>query len=76
MHNLTPVERRILAELLRGHAQKEIASQTGLAVRTVKFHLARLRHFYGCRSLPQLAGLVAAQQMLDPGTPLEPGNRG
>lgn len=52
---LTPREREILAALLRGESNKQIARDLGLAEQTVKNHLSQLYEKFGVSSRLELA---------------------
>jgi DNA-binding CsgD family transcriptional regulator len=47
---LTPREREVLALLIEGASNKEIARALALSVHTVKFHIAALTEKLGARS--------------------------
>lgn len=68
---ISSAEARVLALLLAGDSQKEIAKATGLAPSTVGFHLHRLRLRFRARSLVQLAAVIARNGLLDDCPPLK-----
>jgi FixJ family two-component response regulator len=55
---LTPRERRVLAGVVRGQLNKQIAKSLGLAERTIKFHRTACTRKLGVSSAAQLAILV------------------
>jgi DNA-binding NarL/FixJ family response regulator len=54
---LTPREQQVLSYVLLGKANKEIADQVNLSVRTVKFHVSSLLLKYGVRGRGELAAV-------------------
>jgi FixJ family two-component response regulator len=53
-NTLTPRERDVLALLIRGRRNKQIAKDLGAAVKTVKFHRGRVMKKTGAGSLAEL----------------------
>lgn len=66
---VSPAEFRVLAALVRGLSQKEMAHQLGLGRTTVQFHLVRLRARLGARTVPQLAAMAATLGLVQPPPP-------
>ena len=56
--NLTPRERMILAEIVRGHSSKEVARAFGISPRTVEFHRANLLKKFGAKNTAELVRKV------------------
>ena len=56
--HLTPKERVILAEIVRGHSSKEVARALNISPRTVEFHRAKLLKKYGARNVAELVRKV------------------
>jgi two-component system response regulator DctR len=52
---LSPREREVLSELLRGHYNKNIAEHLGITARTVEFHRANIFEKMGVESAIELA---------------------
>lgn len=53
--SLSPREREVLGELLRGHYNKNIADHLGITARTVEFHRANIFEKMGVESAIELA---------------------
>ena len=64
---LTPREREVLAHVVEGRMNKQIAGDLGTVLKTIKVHRARVMHKMRVRSLAQLVKLIAAS-----GVVLEP----
>jgi len=56
--HLTPKERLILAEIVRGHTSKEAACVLDISPRTVEFHRANLLKKYGAKNTAELVRKV------------------
>jgi len=54
LNPLSPAERRVLAELRRGHSNKGIAAVLVLSPRTVESHMSNLLAKTGCSNRIQL----------------------
>lgn len=57
---LTPREREVLAHVVEGRMNKQIAGDLGTVLKTIKVHRARVMHKMRARSLAQLVRLIAA----------------
>ncbi|GGI81068.1 hypothetical protein GCM10007973_16990 [Polymorphobacter multimanifer] len=60
---LTPREREVLDEVLRGHPSKNIGFDLGISQRTVENHRASMMRKTGCKSLPALVRLAIAAEL-------------
>lgn len=58
LESLTPREREVLAELLRGRLNKQIAAQLGASEKTIKVHRARVLQKMGARSIADLVRMA------------------
>jgi DNA-binding CsgD family transcriptional regulator len=56
--HLTPRERLILAEIVKGHSSKEVARALDISPRTVEFHRANLLKKYGAKNTAELVRKV------------------
>ncbi|MBY5334611.1 response regulator transcription factor [Rhizobium leguminosarum] len=65
---LTPREREVMALVVTGRLNKQIASDLGVSEITVKVHRSQVMQKMGTRSLPELARM-ADKLMLAPGKP-------
>ena len=66
--SLTPREREVMALVVTGRLNKQIASALGVSEITVKVHRSQVMQKMGTRSLPELARM-ADKLMLAPGKP-------
>jgi FixJ family two-component response regulator len=66
--SLSPRERDILLQVVRGRLSKQIAGDIGIAEATVKVHRSRLMRKMKARSLPEL-GRMAVKLKLGPDEP-------
>lgn len=57
--SLTPREREVLAAIVRGRLNKQIAGDMGIVEQTVKFHRARIMERMQVRTVAELMHLVA-----------------
>jgi two-component system response regulator FixJ len=57
---LTPREREIAARIADGQANKKVASELGISVRTAELHRARILQKMGVRSVAQLVRMLVA----------------
>jgi len=51
---ISPAERRVLAQLLEGRSNRQIAARLGLSPRTVESHIGAMFEKTGCRNRSQL----------------------
>lgn len=58
LDTLTPRERQVLEQVVRGRLNKQIAAELGTVEKTVKVHRARVMHKMGARSLAELVQLA------------------
>ena len=76
LDSLTPREREVLAGLIVGKLNKQIAADLGIVEQTVKFHRARIMERMQARTVAELMHLAAGAG-LTVDTPLaEPGSKG
>ncbi|MBB4230615.1 response regulator transcription factor [Rhizobium mongolense] len=66
--SLTPREREVMALVVTGRLNKQIAGDLGVSEITVKVHRSQVMQKMGTRSLPELARM-ADKLMLGPGKP-------
>jgi len=59
---LTPREREVARRIADGQANKVVASELGISVRTVELHRARILQKMGVRSIAQLAKIMVMLQ--------------
>lgn len=62
--SLSPREREVLDELIRGHYNKNIADHLGITARTVEFHRANIFEKMGVNSAVELAHKLGRLQSL------------
>ena len=62
--SLSPREREVLAELIRGHYNKNIADHLGITPRTVEFHRAHIFEKMGVSSAVELAHKLGRLQSM------------
>jgi DNA-binding CsgD family transcriptional regulator len=58
---LTPREREVLSQVVRGSSSKEAATRLGLSPRTVEFHRMNIMHKLGAKNVADLLLIVLAQ---------------
>lgn len=58
LQDLTPREREVLALVVQGRQNREVAADLGISPRTVEVHKARLMHKLGAGSVPDLVRLT------------------
>jgi DNA-binding CsgD family transcriptional regulator len=61
LSSLTPQELQVALHVARGLANREVAAQLFLSVKTVEFHLGNVFHKLGVRRRTQLAMIIAQQ---------------
>ena len=59
---LTPREREVLAEIVAGKLNKQIAFDLGIVEQTVKYHRARIMERMQAKSVAELMHIVARAQ--------------
>ena len=64
---LTPREREIAGRIADGQANKKVAAELGISVRTAELHRARILQKMGVRSLAQLVQMLVALKGASPG---------
>jgi two-component system response regulator DctR len=62
--SLSPREREVLDELIRGHYNKNIADHLGITPRTVEFHRANIFEKMGVNSAIELAHKLGRLQSM------------
>jgi len=67
--SLSPREREVLDELIRGHYNKNIAEHLGITARTVEFHRANIFEKIGVESAVELAHQIGRLASVDGGQP-------
>ncbi len=59
LQTLTPRERQVMAQVIRGRLNKQIAADLGTGEKTIKVHRARVMSKMHVRSVPELVQLAA-----------------
>jgi DNA-binding CsgD family transcriptional regulator len=59
MRPLTPMEQRVALLVAAGRTDREVASELGLGVTTVEWHLSRAARKLGVRSRSDLVSVIA-----------------
>ena len=70
-YGLTPRERQIVAMVVAGAANKDIARSCSVSEQTVKHHLTRIFDKVGATSRVELAMLALRQGLVDPSHPVQ-----
>ena len=65
LESLTPREREVLREVVRGRLNKQIAARLGTTERTIKAHRANLVSKLGVQSVAELTALVLESDVLE-----------
>jgi two-component system response regulator FixJ len=63
LQKLTSREHEVLAGLVAGKANKEIAAELGISPRTVEFHRARITEKLAAKGLPDLVRLWLSSKL-------------
>jgi FixJ family two-component response regulator len=69
LKTLTPRERDVLNQVVSGQLNKEIASELGITIRTVKEHRRRVMEKMEATSLAELVTMVVAARLHETGMP-------
>ena len=64
--HLTPRQRQIMALIISGQPNKNIAADLGISQRTVETHRASIMHKTGAKSLPALTRMAVSASWTDP----------
>jgi FixJ family two-component response regulator len=67
--SLTPREHEVLASVIAGRLNKQIAAELTIAEKTVKVHRARVMSKMAVRSVAELVRIVQRASLAEPGTP-------
>ena len=76
LDSLTLREREVLAGLVAGKLNKQIAADLGIVEQTVKFHRARIMERMQARTVAELMHLAAGAGMAVDTSPVEHGSKG
>jgi FixJ family two-component response regulator len=75
LESLTPRERQVLEQVIRGRLNKQVAADLGTVEKTIKVHRARVMRKMGARSLAELVQLASSVGLLGrPAGPLMMGS--
>jgi FixJ family two-component response regulator len=69
VESLTPRERQVLEQVIRGRLNKQVAADLGTVEKTIKVHRARVMRKMGARSLAELVQLASSAGLLGRPTP-------
>jgi FixJ family two-component response regulator len=64
LESLTPRERQVLEQVIRGRLNKQVAADLGTVEKTIKVHRARVMKKMGARSLAELVQLATSAGLL------------
>lgn len=64
LESLTPRERQVLEQVIRGRLNKQVAADLGTVEKTIKVHRARVMKKMGARSLAELVQLATTAGLL------------
>ena len=62
---ISPRQREVLWLIASGHTQGEVAASLGIALETIKNHMAQLYRAFGARNAAHLAALAVARGAID-----------
>jgi len=64
LESLTPRERQVLEQVIRGRLNKQVAADLGTVEKTIKVHRARVMRKMGARSLAELVQIATSAGLL------------
>jgi len=67
LKTLTPREHEVLNQVVSGRLNKEIASELGITIRTVKEHRRRVMEKMEATSLAELVTMIVTVDLMKPG---------
>ena len=67
LKTLTPREHEVLTQVVSGRLNKEIASELGITIRTVKEHRARVMEKMEAKSLAELVTMIVTARLRENG---------
>jgi len=70
---LTPAQKRVVAEFARGGNREDVAARLRLSIHTVKAHLRKASKRMGATSTAHLVALAIAHRLIPAGTALPNG---
>ena len=66
LESLTPREKDVLLPLVQGYANREIAEQLGVSIKTIDLYRSRVMKRMQAEHLPELVGMAIAAGLVDP----------